>query len=53
MGDPKVTTKYEIKALPLTYLIDRLGRVAARYLGVVDRDDLQTNIQTLLGERTR
>jgi peroxiredoxin len=53
MGDPEVTTSYDIKALPLTYLIDRRGRVAAVYLGRVDRADLEANIRTLLSERVR
>jgi peroxiredoxin len=53
MGDRKVTTNYDIKALPLTYLIDRRGRVAAEYVGLVDRADLERNIRTLLSERSR
>jgi peroxiredoxin len=53
MGDPEVTTSYDIKALPLTYLIDRRGRVASVYVGRVDRANLETNIGTLLGERSR
>ena len=36
MGDREVTTSYEITALPLTYLIDRRGRIAAVYVGMVD-----------------
>lgn len=51
MGDEKVTTSYDIKALPLTYLIDRRGRVAAVYTGMVDRANLEANIRTLLSER--
>jgi glutathione peroxidase-family protein len=42
-----------ITAEPLTYLIDRRGRVAAVYAGRVDRADLEANIRTLLKERTR
>jgi peroxiredoxin len=53
MGDREVTTNYDIKALPLTYLIDRRGRVAAVYVGKVDRADLEANIRTLLSERLR
>ncbi len=51
MGDQQVTSTYEIKALPLTYLIDGRGRIAARYEGVVDRADIETNLHTLLAER--
>ena len=53
MGDREVTERYDIKALPLTYLIDRRGRVAAVYAGRVDRADLEANIRTLLRERAR
>ena len=53
MGDPEVTASYDIRALPLTYLIDRRGRVAAVYVGKVDRADLEANIRTLLSERLR
>ena len=51
MGDDRVLAAYDIKALPLTYLIDRKGRVATRYQGVVDHDNLVTNIKDLLAER--
>ena len=53
MGDLDVTRRYEIQALPLTYLIDVEGRVAAVYRGVVDVADLTSHIQTLLGDRAR
>ncbi len=51
MGDSRVTADYDIKALPLTYLVDAKGRVAASYGGVVDRANLEANIRTLLAER--
>jgi len=50
MGDSLVTTAYDIKALPLTYLVDAKGRVAARYSGVVERANLEANIKALLAE---
>jgi peroxiredoxin len=50
MGDDQVTAVYGIKALPLTYLLDTRGRIAATYAGVVDRANLQTNINLLLSE---
>lgn len=53
MGDRQVTTSYDIKALPLTYLIDRGGRVSALYMGLVDRADIEANIRALLAERSR
>jgi len=53
MGDGTVTTSYDINALPLTYLIDRRGRVAAVYTGMVDRANLEANLQTMLLEPGR
>src|SRR5262249_40505698 len=50
MGDDQVTAVYGIKALPLTYLLDTRGRIAATYAGVVDRANLETNINLLLSE---
>jgi peroxiredoxin len=50
MGDDRVTAVYGIKALPLTYLLDTRGRIAATYAGVVDRANLEMNIKLLLGE---
>lgn len=50
MGDSRVTTDYDIQALPLTYLIDAKGRVAAAYNGVVQRSNMEANIKTLLAE---
>jgi peroxiredoxin len=53
MGDDQVTKRYDIQALPLTYLIDRRGRIAASYAGVVDKDNVESNIQTVLKESKR
>ncbi len=51
MGDDKVTKLYDIEALPLTHLIDAKGRIAATYVGVVDKNDIEANIKILLRER--
>jgi hypothetical protein len=51
VDDRKVHERYNITALPLTYLLDRRGRIAASYLGVVDRANLERNIEALLRER--
>jgi peroxiredoxin len=53
MADDDVTRRYDIKALPLTYLIDADGRIAAVYAGVVDRSNLEANINALLAERAK
>jgi cytochrome c biogenesis protein CcmG/thiol:disulfide interchange protein DsbE len=42
---------YGITALPVTVLIDRAGRVAARHVGVVQKAAFERELQQLLGER--
>jgi peroxiredoxin len=37
--------------MPDTYIIDRKGRIAAAYVGLVDRDNVEANMQTVLKER--
>ena len=32
--------------MPDTFLIDRKGRIAAAYAGLVDKDDVEANIKT-------
>src|SRR6476469_7020085 len=44
MGDDGVTKRYSVDALPVTYLIDRRGRVAAKYVGIVDRANIEAHI---------
>jgi peroxiredoxin len=53
MADDEVTKRYNIQALPLTYLIDKRGRIAATYIGLVDLDNVKANIQIMLTERER
>ena len=52
MGDDEVTRAFDIRALPATYLIDRKGRVAATYVGLVDKNDVSANVDALLREST-
>ena len=51
MGDDPLTRSYNITALPATYLIDRKGRIAATYVGLVNRENLEANIRRVLAER--
>ena len=51
LDDGSVEKAFNVTALPATYLIDRAGRVAAIYVGVVDPSDLEANIKILLSER--
>jgi len=50
MADAGVAKAYAIQALPVTYLVDRNGRIAATYEGLVDRQNIDANIQALLKE---
>ena len=50
MGDDGIAKRYSVQALPVTYLIDRRGRIAAKYVGVVDRANIEANIKMLLAE---
>ena len=42
---------YGITALPVTVLLDRAGRVAARHVGVVDKKQFEAELKQLLAER--
>lgn len=50
LDDHTAARQYGIEALPVTFLIDRQGRTAATYAGLVDKDDMETNIKALLLE---
>lgn len=51
MADDTVTKTYRVDSMPATYLIDKKGRIAATYLGLVDRADVEANLKALLAER--
>ncbi|MDQ2841573.1 MAG: TlpA family protein disulfide reductase [Acidobacteriota bacterium] len=51
MGDDEVTKRYDIQALPVTYLIDPRGRIAAIYAGLIDKQNVEANIAALLTEQ--
>jgi len=51
MADDAAMNAYGITALPVTFLIDRQGRIAAAYGGLVDKNDIERNIKALLAER--
>jgi cytochrome c biogenesis protein CcmG/thiol:disulfide interchange protein DsbE len=53
LGDSDVADRYTVAALPVTLLIDRNGKVAARHYGVVDRVGLDGEIRKLLKERQK
>ena len=51
LGDATLITSYKLGAVPATYLIDKQGRIAAIYSGVIDKSDVDSNINKLLAEQ--
>jgi peroxiredoxin len=51
MGDATLITSYKLAATPATYLIDKQGRIAATYNGIIDKTDVDANINKLLAEQ--
>ena len=50
LGDDATAKTYGIEGMPDTFLIDREGRLAATYTGLVNKDDVETNIRTMLSQ---
>ncbi len=48
LGNDATAKTYRIAQMPDTFLIDREGRIAATYVGMVDRTGIEKNIQDLL-----
>ena len=50
LGDQPMAKKYGIETMPDTFLIDRQGRIAATYVGLVDKDNVEANIRNMLSQ---
>lgn len=50
LGSDDLAKRYGVTALPLTLLIDREGKIAARTPGLVNKDAFEKKIQSLLGK---
>ena len=50
MGNDAVIKSFGFASYPATYLIDKSGRIAATYIGIVSKDDVEANIKRLLAE---
>ncbi len=51
MGDDAISKAYALDSFPATYLIDKSGKVAAAYVGVlINKDAVGRNIHGLLSE---
>lgn len=51
MGDAMLITSYKLGSVPASFLIDKQGRIAATYGGVIDKSDVEANLNKLLAER--
>jgi cytochrome c biogenesis protein CcmG/thiol:disulfide interchange protein DsbE len=51
LGNDTVAKSYGIENMPDTFLIDREGRVAAVYNGMVDKQNVENNLRAMLTER--
>jgi peroxiredoxin len=51
LGNDDVAKAYGIANMPDTFLIDREGRIAAAYNGVVDKQNVDDNLRALLSEQ--
>jgi peroxiredoxin len=47
-GDKKTFESFGLKFLPDTFLIDTQGRIAATYVGLVNPENMEANLKTLL-----
>jgi peroxiredoxin len=50
MGNDATINAFGFSSYPATYLIDKSGHIAATYVGVVSKDDVEANIKKLLAE---
>jgi peroxiredoxin len=48
LGNKDTKTDYAIGEMPVTHLIDREGRIAASYVGMVNKHDLDSKIAAML-----
>jgi thiol-disulfide isomerase/thioredoxin len=51
LDDGDTSRRYSFKEMPAAFLIDHNGRLAAKYIGLVDRENIESNIRLLLAER--
>jgi len=53
VGDAHLAKLYSVDALPVTFLINRNGKIAYSQAGIVDKDAFESEIRVLLGVRSR
>ena len=47
-GTDQVSTKYTVRMIPTTYLVDRQGMIQKRYIGEMNEERIEKDIQALL-----
>ncbi len=48
LGSPELALKYGIRGFPTTYIIDKTGAVHRRFVGMIDRQTLEEELNKLL-----
>lgn len=51
LDDGDTSKRFALTQMPAAFLIDRDGRVAAKYVGMADRENMDANIRALLAEQ--
>ena len=51
IGNERVINSYEFRSYPATYLIDKHGRIAASYVGIISKENVEANVALLLKEQ--
>jgi thiol-disulfide isomerase/thioredoxin len=51
LGNKEMAKKYGLKSMPKTLLIDRDGRIAWSFTGIVDRDRFESELKSLLAAK--
>lgn len=51
MGNSGIESLYKIDAYPASFIIDKSGRIAARYVGIISKDNVEANVKTLLNNQ--
>ncbi len=50
IGDDAMAKTYAIGNMPDAFLIDRKGKIAAVYVGLVDKENIEANIRSMLSQ---
>lgn len=53
LGNQDMAKLYKVQSMPVTFLIDREGKIAASYFGMVDRAGCEAKIQSLLKDEAK